>query len=43
MQAKDLQHRKVRIATLPLINRCFATLGVRHRLEEKDPEKLTPP
>jgi transposase len=34
MQAKDLQHRKVRIATLPLINRCFATLGVRHRLED---------
>lgn len=34
MQATDLQHRKVRIATLPLINGCLAKLEVRTRLEE---------
>jgi transposase len=34
MQANDLQHRKVRIATLPLINSCLEKLEVRNRLED---------
>lgn len=34
MQEKNLQHRKVRIATLPLINACLAKLEARKHLEE---------
>jgi transposase len=33
MQEQDFQHQKIRIATLPLINRCLEKLEVRTRLE----------